>query len=59
VTWEFEKHPCIYVGNSQGGPVSEVDTPNCSVLEGEYKDYKVASMFATDITHSHFKLELC
>ena len=24
VTWEFEKRPCIYVGNSQAGPISEV-----------------------------------
>ena len=59
VTWEFEKRPCIYVGNSQAGPISEVDSPNGSVIEGEYTDYEVASMFATDFTYSHFDESRC
>ena len=59
VTWEFEKRPCIYAGNSQAGPISEVDSPNDSVIEGEYTDYEVASMFATGFTYSHFDETHC
>ena len=59
VTWEFEKRPCIYVGNSQAGPISEVVSPNDSVIEGEYTDYEVASMFATEFTYSHFDESHC
>jgi len=59
VTWEFEKHPCIYVGNSQAGPIQEVDAPNDSVIEGEYTDYEVDSMFATDFIYSHFETSRC
>ena len=59
VTWEFEKRPCIYVGNSQAGPIAEVDTPNDSVIEGEYTDYEVASMFDTDFIYSHFDADRC
>ena len=59
VTWEFEKRPCIYVGNSQAGPIVEVDSPNDSVIEGEYTDYEVASMFATEFIYSHFDKSRC
>ena len=59
VTWEFEKRPCIYVGNSQAGPIDEVDTPNDSVIEGEYTEYEVASMFATSFKYSHFEDNRC
>ena len=59
MTWEFEKRPCIYVGNSQAGPIVEVDDPNDSVIEGEYTEYEVESMFATDFTYSHFNNDLC
>ena len=24
VTWEFLEHPCLYVGNGQGGPIEEI-----------------------------------
>ena len=59
VTWEFERRPCIYVGNSQAGPIQEVDAPNDSVIEGEYTDYEVDSMFATDFVYSHFEANRC
>ena len=59
VTWEFEKRPCIYVGNSQAGPIAEVVTPNDSVIEGEYTDYEVTSMFDTGFTYSHFETDRC
>ena len=59
VTWEFERQPCIYVGSPQAGPIDEVDTPNDSVIEGEYTDYEVASTFATDFTYRHFDESRC
>ena len=59
VTWELERRPCIYVGNAQAGPISEVVTPNDPVIEGDYTDYEVDSLFATDFIYSHFEASRC
>ncbi|CAI8023710.1 hypothetical protein GBAR_LOCUS13830, partial [Geodia barretti] len=61
VTWEFEKRVCYYVGNTQAGELSEVSdpNPNDSVIEGDYTDYKVDSLFATDFKFSHFDGNRC
>ena len=59
VTWEFEKRPCLYVGNSQAGPLGEDVEPNDSVIEGTYKDYEVASLFSTSFTYSQFNTGNC
>ena len=59
VTWEHERRPCIYAGDSQAGSSNEVDTPNDSVIEGKYTDYEVASRFATDFVYSHFEESHC
>ena len=59
VTWEFEKRPCLYVGNSQAGPLGEDVVPNDSVIEGVYGDYEVDSMFASNFTFSHFEDSRC
>ena len=59
MTWEFEKRPCLYVGNSQAGPLGEDVVPNDSVIEGVYSDYEVESMFASDFTFSHFEESRC
>ena len=60
-TWEFEKRPCLYVGNSQGGPIDEVDKdgPNDSVIEGEYTQYEVAGLFSTLFTYGRFNESSC
>ena len=59
VTWEFEKRVCYYVGNTQAGKLAEVSDPNDSVIEGDYTDYKVDSLFATDFKFSHFDVSRC
>ena len=59
VTWEFEKKPCLYVGNSQAGPLGEVVDPNDSVIEGTYKDYIVESIFSPNFKFAHIDDENC
>ena len=55
VTWEFEERVCYYVGNTQAGQLAEVTEPNDSVIEGNYREYKVDSLFATSYVHSRFE----
>ena len=59
VTWEFEKKPCLYVGNSQAGPLGEVVDPNDSVIEGTYKDYIVDSIFSPVFKFAHIDEDNC
>ena len=59
VTWEFERRVCYYVGNTQAGELAEVSEPNDSVIEGEYSDYQVESLFATEFIYTHFNEEKC
>ena len=59
ITWEFEKRPCLYVGNSQGGPIDEVESPNESVIEGDYTEYEVGSLFATAFRYGQFNETEC
>ena len=60
VTWEFEKRTCYYVGNSQAGKLSEDEALGDSVIEGEYADYKVDSLFDTQYTpYGQFDENLC
>lgn len=57
--WEFAKQPCFYAGNQQGGPIAEVMEPNDSVIEGEYSDYQMDGMFATEYKFNHFEEDQC
>ena len=59
VTWEFEKRVCYYVGNTQAGKVSEVSEPNDPVIEGDYSEYTVESLFATEFTYMRFNDDRC
>ena len=59
VTWEFEKKPCLYVGNSQAGPLGEEVGSNDSVIEGTYKDYIVESIFSPNFKFAHIDDENC
>ena len=47
-TWDNTKEECLYVGNSQGGPVRGFGSFTDSVIEGIYTDYIVPSLFATE-----------
>lgn len=58
-TWEFEQDPCFYVGNSQGGPIYEVEFPNDAVIEGGYEDYLVSGEFETEYMYSRFDETQC
>ena len=62
VTWEFEQRVCYYVGNVQGGPLSIAEAISDSVIEGEYTDYRVNSLFDPilhDSSFGQFNEELC
>jgi hypothetical protein len=59
VTWEFEKRGCYYAGNKQAGELAEVAEPNDPVIEGEYSQYKVDSLFSTGFAFSHFSDSRC
>ena len=59
--WDNSPGPCLYVGNAQGGPSSEVKDPNDSVIEGDYTDYLIPSgeMFETEYKFAQFDEERC
>ncbi len=59
VNWEFQRTPCFYAGNQQGGPIYEVEEPNDSVIEGEYDSYRVNGPFETDYVFSRFDSNQC
>ena len=59
VTWELGQRPCLYVGNSQAGPLGETVDPNDSVIEGTYQDYEVSSLFSSDFVFSRFNKSHC
>lgn len=59
VTWDFEKRDCLYCGNSQGGPIREVDSPNDSVIEGHYSEYELDGLFDTAYKYSAFNSSMC
>ena len=59
VTWELERRPCLYVGNSQAGPREETVDPNESVIDGTFRDYEVDSLFSPDFVFSHFDETNC
>ncbi len=48
LTWEFDKGPCLYVGDRQGGPIYEVPNPNDWVIAELYTDYLVQSAFSEE-----------
>ena len=58
-TWELDKQPCLYVGDSQVGPPNKVPNLNNSVIEGDYTDYIITTLFSTDYKYSHFERTQC
>ena len=60
LTWDFEEGPCVYVGNRQGGPIHEVESPSGSVIESNYKDYQVSGAFSEEgYPFGMFAEEMC
>ena len=60
ISWDLEEKQCLYVGNSQGGPSSETNDYDDSVIEGSYKDYVTRDLFETSFKYSVFNhIDLC
>ena len=59
MTWESEQGPCLYVGDSQAGPVGAHVDPDDSVIEGTYQNYEVSSIFSSDFVFSRFEEYRC
>ncbi len=59
-TWDIKRSGyCLYSGNSQGGSIAELVTPNDPVIEGMYTDYVVDEAFGYDFLFSHFDSNEC
>ena len=54
-TWDKTALPCLYGGNSQGGPWSELPGPNDPLIEGSYKDYITRGLFDVNYGFSRFR----
>ena len=60
LVWDQTVGDCLYVGDRQGGRISEVQDPNDPVLDGSYKDYRVPSAFdETGYRFGRFQENLC
>lgn len=58
--WSGKGHTtCLYGGDTQGGHIYEVESPNDSLIEGEYTDYIVSSIFAKDFKFNRFSHTQC
>jgi len=58
--WDRTLKPCLYAGNYQGGPISEILDPNDSVIEGEYFEYEVVDgIFGRDFIHNRLLASSC
>ena len=58
VAWDFRPEVCYYVGNVQGGVIAE-DLSGGPVIEGDYTEYIMDSLFSTEFRYSRFREELC
>ena len=58
-TWDRTLKPCLYAGNSQGGPISVVAN-DASVIEGEYFEYQVSDgIFGTSFNYNRLQARPC
>ena len=59
--WDLSNKDCLYAGNIQGGRLGDIRDPNVgdSVIEGDYMQYAVEGMFASDFTYSQFVADQC
>lgn len=61
-TWDKTLKPCLYAGNSQGGPISEVvnSVTSDSVIEGEYFEYEVTDgIFGSNFKYNRLQIRPC
>ena len=58
-TWAYRTSPCYYVGNFQGGPLSEFESPSDSVIQGRYTHYRVRGLHDTEFMYTRFEQDLC
>ena len=57
--WDNSRVTCFYAGDSQGGRSGEAADPDDSVIEGTYRDYRVAGLFEYEFTYSQFENNRC
>ena len=58
-TWDRTLKPCLYAGNAQGGPITEVAGDE-SVIEGKYFEYAVTDgIFGTNFTYNRLQNRTC
>lgn len=58
--WDNSRSPCLYAGNSQGGPSIEFAANHTDpVIEGHYTHYRVDSRFGTDFRYKKFDDNRC
>ena len=58
-TWDRTLKPCLYGGNAQGGPITEVAGDD-SVIEGEYFEYEVTDgIFGSNFMYNRIQIRTC
>ena len=59
-TWDKSLRPCLYAGDGQGGQVFDTTlTPNDPVIAGDYLDYEVSDIFASDFMFNRLLPDTC
>lgn len=58
-SWDKRDTPCLYAGTSQGGAAIDYGRGYDSVIEGNYRDYKMANRFSTDFNYKMFDDNKC
>ena len=61
-TWDQTLEPCLYAGNSQGGPIFTVNDflPNDSVIEGSYFEYEIKDgIFGSRFKYNRLQSRIC
>ena len=53
-TWDDRRSPCLFAGNSFGGPIWEAPARFQSVIEGGPQDYEVGGLTEHDFTFNRY-----
>ena len=53
-TWDDRDTPCLFAGDSYGGPIWEAPPQYGSVIEGRPQSYEVASLFDHEFDFTQF-----
>ena len=57
--WDGTRRNCLYAGSNQAGSASGKIQPLGTVIEGNFRDYKVSEAFASDFEFSQFDSDSC